>query len=76
MHNAYLYTVVPDGIEDPSDLIFAPKAEFVLGGTEFGTGAYYRYGQAPALMITFTSAFSNVFKTSFLFRSAIHLATV
>lgn len=59
-HNLYLYTVMPDGIEDPSDLAFAPKAEIVLGSTEIGIGAYYRYEQAPAAMVTFTDAIGDV----------------
>ncbi len=59
-HNLYLYTVLPEGIEDPTDLVFAPKAEFVLGSTEIGIGAYYRYEQAPAAMFTFTGALGDV----------------
>jgi len=59
-HNVYLYMVLPDGIEDPSDLVFAPKAEFVIGATELGIGGYYRYGQAPAAMMTVTSAIGDV----------------
>ena len=59
-HNVYLYIVLPDGIQYPSDLAFAPKAEFVIGATELGVGAYYRYGQAPAAMMTFTSVLGDV----------------
>lgn len=60
MHNIYLYAVLPEGINDPADLAFAPKAELVLGATEIGIGAYYRYGQAPAAMVTFTTAIGDV----------------
>jgi len=59
-HNLYLYTLLPEGIEDPTDLAFAPKAEIVLGSTEIGIGVYYRYKQAPAAMVTFTSAIGDV----------------
>jgi hypothetical protein len=58
--NLYLYTVVPEVIEDPSDLILAPKAEFLLGSTELGVGAYYRYDQAPSAMLTFTTTIGDV----------------
>jgi hypothetical protein len=60
MHNLYLYTVFPEGVKDPSDIAFAPRAEFVLGGTEIGIGAYYRYEQAPAAMVTFTSTLQDI----------------
>jgi hypothetical protein len=59
-NNFYLYTVVPEGIEDPSDLIVAPKAEVLIDSTELGVGAYYRYNQAPSAMLTFTSAIGDV----------------
>ncbi|MDA3812582.1 MAG: hypothetical protein PF518_19865 [Spirochaetaceae bacterium] len=60
IHNFYLYTILPEGIEDPSDLAFAPKAEFVIGGTELGLGVYYRYEQSPAAMMTVTTAVGDV----------------
>ena len=60
MHNVYFYLVIPEDIIDPTDLSFAPKAEFVIGGTEVGIGAYYRYGQSPAAMATFTTEIFDI----------------
>ena len=59
MHNIYLYSVIPEDIVDPSDLIWAPKAEFILGKVEIGIGGYYRYKQAPAGMLTITGNISD-----------------
>ncbi len=59
-NNYYLYVVVPEDIKDPSDLAFAPKAELVFGDNELGIGAYYRYEQAPAAMMTLTTSINDI----------------
>jgi len=53
-NNYYLYTIVPEVIDNPGDLILAPKAEFLMGKTELGIGAYYRYEQVTSAMLNFT----------------------
>ena len=54
-HNLYLYTVFEDAASI-DEVALAPKAEFVIGDTEIGLGAFYRAGDAPAVMTTLTTS--------------------
>lgn len=54
IHNLYLYTIFQDA-EKTEEIGLAPKAEFVVGDTELGFGAYYRKHDAPAFMTTATT---------------------
>lgn len=47
----WLYAV-PSSDFKANKTAFAAKYEFLLGGWEFGTGAYYKYEAAPKAMIT------------------------
>ncbi len=55
LNNFYLYIVSPEGITSASELALAPKAEFVIGSSEIGIGAYYQKDHAPAAMATVTT---------------------
>ena len=54
-HNLYLY-VLADPTDDGVQLAAAPKAEFVVGGTEIGVGAYYRPDRVPRAMLTVSTS--------------------
>ncbi len=60
INNLYLYVIAPEGIISASELALAPKAEFVIGDSEFGLGAYYQKDHVPAGMVTVTSALGDV----------------
>jgi hypothetical protein len=54
-HNLYLYTVFEDAARI-EEVALAPKAEFVVGDSEIGLGAFYRAGDPPAAMTTLTTS--------------------
>ncbi len=58
IHNLYLYLIDND-IDKPWEITVAPKAEFVLGGTEIGLGGVYRDEYAPVGMITISSSIAD-----------------
>ncbi len=58
--NLYGYVIVPDGAADVTELAVAAKYEKVFKTTELGFGAYYRKGQAPAAMVTFSTGIGDV----------------
>ncbi len=60
LNNYYLYTVVPEEVENYSDLTIAPMVELVIGNSEISMGAYYQYDKSPAAMTTITSAIGDV----------------
>ncbi len=60
LNNYYLYVIAPEGITSATQLAIAPKAEFVIGISELGIGAYYQKDHAPAAMATFTSGAGDV----------------
>ena len=60
--NLYGYVVIPDDQSDldVTDLAYAVKYEKVIGGSEFGFGAYYRKDQPPSAMLTMSSGIGEV----------------
>lgn len=54
-NNYYTYAIV-DGEPGDYRVAFAPKAEFVLGGSEVGLGLYYRSDRAPRAMATLSTS--------------------
>jgi hypothetical protein len=54
-HNLYLYTVFEDATSI-EEVALAPKAEFVVGDSEIGLGAFYRVGDSPAAMTTLSTS--------------------
>ncbi len=60
--NLYGYVVIPDDQTDldVTDLAYAVKYEKVIGGSEFGFGAYYRKDQPPSAMLTMSSGLGEV----------------
>ncbi len=60
--NLYGYVVIPDDQSDldMTDLAYAVKYEKVIGGSEFGFGAYYRKDQPPSAMLTMSSGIGEV----------------
>ena len=54
-HNLYLYVIADPG-DDGVQLAAAPKAEFVVGGTEVGIGAFYRPDRVPRAMLTVSTS--------------------
>ena len=54
-HNLYLYVIADPG-DDGVQLAAAPKAEFVVGGTEVGIGAFYHPGRVPRAMLTVSTS--------------------
>jgi len=56
--NFYLYLILDEIVNDR--ITVAPKIEFVLGGTEFGLGGYYRQNSAIAGMATISSSLGDV----------------
>ncbi|MDD9989711.1 MAG: hypothetical protein OXQ31_25820, partial [Spirochaetaceae bacterium] len=54
-HNLYLYVIADPG-DDGVRLAAAPKAEFVLGGTEVGIGAFYHPDRVPRAMLTVSTS--------------------
>lgn len=59
IHNAYLY-LITENVEEPLDTAIAAKAEFVVGDTELGIGAYYQRDSAPQLMGTASTSIGDV----------------
>jgi hypothetical protein len=53
VNTLYLYTFIHT-IDEVGTPAVAPKAEILLGTTEFHLGGYYQRGHAPAIMITVT----------------------
>ncbi len=58
--NLYGYLIVPESTAEPIDLAYAAKYEKVIGGSEIGIGAYYRYDHAPAVMATLSTTIDDV----------------
>ncbi|NCB01086.1 MAG: hypothetical protein EOM67_02835, partial [Spirochaetia bacterium] len=58
--NLYAYIVLPPTLKDARDLAYALKYEKVFNKTEVGLGAYYRYDNPPAAMLTFSSSVKKV----------------
>ncbi len=58
--NLYAYIISPPTLKDASDLAYAVKLEKVINKTEVGFGAYYRYDNPPAAMLTFSSGIGKV----------------
>lgn len=54
-NNYYLYTLF-DGVTHPKDIGIAAKAEYVLGRSEVGVGAYYQNSKAPRLSLTLSTS--------------------
>jgi hypothetical protein len=54
-HNLYLYTVFEEAARI-EEVALASKAEFVVGDSEIGLGAFYRAGDPPAAMTTLTTS--------------------
>jgi len=59
IHNAYFY-LIAENVEEPLDIAAAAKAEFVVGETEFGVGAYYQRDIAPRLVGTVSTSLGDV----------------
>ncbi|HEX6987620.1 MAG TPA: hypothetical protein VF170_19730, partial [Planctomycetaceae bacterium] len=57
--NLYAYAVYDDSAAG-TKVAFAPKAEFVIGGSEVGLGLYYRAGRAPRAMATLSTSLGKV----------------
>lgn len=57
--NFYLYTLF-DQVTSPTELALAPKAEFVVGKTEFGLGGFYQKDKAPRAMLTVSSSLGKL----------------
>ncbi len=58
-HNLYLFIIANSGIK-PTELAFAPKAEFLLGNTEMGISGYYQKALSPRGIITLSSTYGGV----------------
>ena len=58
--NLYAYIISPPTLTDASDLAYAVKLEKVINKTEVGFGAYYRYDNPPAAMLTFSSGLGQI----------------
>lgn len=56
--NYYMYAVA-DEVDDGLRVAIAPKAEWVLGRTEYGLGGYYRADRVPRLMATVSSSIGS-----------------
>lgn len=59
-YNYYGYVVVDGDGEGGYRVALAPKAEFVVGGTEVGVGLFYRDDRAPRAMATVSSSIGPV----------------
>jgi hypothetical protein len=59
IHNAYLY-LIAENVEEPFDTAVAAKAEFVVGDTEFGIGAYYQRDLAPRAVGTVSTSIGDI----------------
>lgn len=65
VHNLYLYTLVKDHMAEdgrltPSELGWAAKAEWVIGGWEWGLGTYWQRDVRPRMMSTLTGSLGVV----------------
>ncbi len=58
--NLYGYLVLPPSLTEPSDIAYAVKYEKVVGGTELGFGAFYRYDTPPSLSLTFSGTLGEI----------------
>jgi hypothetical protein len=58
INNVYLY-LIADGVESIADVAVAPRAEFVLGGSEVGFGVYYKYDTPPRVMTTISTSIGD-----------------
>ncbi len=58
--NLYAYIILPPSLTDASDIAYAVKYEKVFSKTELGFGAYYRYDNPPAAMVTFSSGIGEI----------------
>lgn len=58
LNNFYVYSKMPEDVESVSDLIWAPKAEFMAGDWEIGVGGLWQYDRAPRMMMTATGKIS------------------
>lgn len=56
----YYVHVIADSVTGGTRFALAPKAEWVVGGTELGLGAYYREDRAPRGMMTVTGSLGRV----------------
>ncbi len=54
-NNLYLYVIADPG-DGGVQLAAAPKAEFVVGGTEIGIGAFYHRDRVPRAMLTLSTS--------------------
>lgn len=54
-NNLYAYAIV-DGKAGDYRLALAPKAEYVVGGSEVGVGLYYRADRVPRAMVTLSTS--------------------
>ena len=54
-HNLYLYVIADPG-DDGVQLAAAPKAEFVVGGTEIGIGGFLHADRVPRAMLTVSTS--------------------
>ncbi|HHY10685.1 MAG TPA: hypothetical protein GX528_09005 [Firmicutes bacterium] len=58
-NNYYLYLLF-DSAEKVGEVAFAPKAEYVLGRSEIGLGAFYKKDKAPRAMATVSTSFGDL----------------
>lgn len=58
-NNYYLYTLF-DEVTYPKDVGIAAKAEYVVGKSEVGVGAYYQNNKAPRLSATVSSSIGQL----------------
>lgn len=59
--NSLWFYVIPDlGTKLAIDTALAAKYEFLVGGWEFGTGAFYKYETAPKIMLTASGSVKKV----------------
>lgn len=57
--NYYMH-IIADSVGGETRFAVAPKAEWVIGGTEIGLGTYYRPDRAPRLMMTTSGTVGKV----------------
>ncbi|MFP4383107.1 MAG: hypothetical protein ACLFSE_03620 [Spirochaetia bacterium] len=58
-HTLYLYVITNTGIK-PIEAAVAPKAEFLVGNTEFSIAGYYQKALSPRGILTFSSSYGGV----------------
>ena len=57
-HNAYMYFIA-NADAKPFEIALAPKAEFLIGNTEIGVGAYYQQALAPRFITMISTSVSD-----------------